>query len=494
MNGYADLPNLVPVMDTILGYLSVKERTRCKGVCSSWRQEIKRREKKSNTLVLHGGPYLWNFRWSHTNNHGLMKFENSFEMETTTFLWHQRTRSLLKRIKKLAILNVPLDPTDLTEAHLNYFKCCEEIEFRNVHVRQGTLTFDLPKLKVLVLKDCPVSKLTLNCPSLEVLFWTRQLERIDFQNVKKLKRLICFDWPATVSLNGKFVALEYLNFFAIGRMNDGLLNLLLGRIPNLKRFVFYSDDPQADLKSIRRQQKRYGLKNLEVLFNGFRKPVQLALSHVPALISIDKCIDQLFDHYSELVENSPWKVWIDYSQLFSKFKELPSNFFERFSQCYAIEIREVTNYTHLFGFLKCYPFVQQLYIHWSKVKAHRILDMVHLLQPSLIGLTIVEERPSELLEIDLSFLSRLLNLVNLRLESTHLPIAFLERVVIRRGAHLQKLEFDATATKHNITVSFISKGILLYDTTCRSKLIVSPSIEQLIPIIQSDPHLSAFFL
>lgn len=38
-----------------------------------------------------------------------------------------------------------------------------------------------------------------------------------------------------------------------------------------------------------------------------------------------------------------------------------------------IEMVEVTNYTHLFGVFKCYPFAPQLSIHFSKVKADLVV-------------------------------------------------------------------------------------------------------------------------
>ena len=55
------------------------------------------------------------------------------------------------------------------------------------------------------------------------------------------------------------------------------MNDLLHRMPNLKRLVTYSDDPEADLKIIRDQQKRCDLRQLEILFGGFSEPVKIEL-------------------------------------------------------------------------------------------------------------------------------------------------------------------------------------------------------------------------
>ena len=499
MNGYIDLPALWPVMDTILSYLSVKERVICKCVCRSWRAEIELREQMNDTLVLHLGPYPWNLHWSETNNRGLMKFENSFEMRQSTILEHPLTRSLLEKIKKLAIVDFHtgiLNPkVSSIQPYLGYFEQAEEIEIRGLLLKEEMLAIDLPKLKVLVIRDSQVRKLVLNCPSLEVLFWNRASREIDFQNVKKLKRLICFDW-STVSVNGKLENLEYLNLFTERdeRVNDRLLDLM----PNLRRFVIYSSDPQADLEIIREQQKRFGLENLEILFSGFRDPIEMPLNHLNGIVRLDVQVDQLLENYSKLVENSQWLVSIDYSRLFSKFKILPSDFVDRFSRPFSIQITEVTSYTHLFGFLKCYPVVENLIIHWSKVEADRILNMVHWLQPSLNELTIVEERPEDVHKIDLSFMRFLSMLAVLHLHSTYIPIEFLRKVATRRGTHFIALVFNEITTHYWMVIRFVSEGVVLYDPSIdpsiESEKVTFPSVEQLIAYAQTDSYLNSFFL
>ena len=491
MYGYANLPTLV--LNEIFGFLSVKQRVRCKCVCRSWKAEIELREQKRDALVLHFGPYLWNVRWCETNNRRPMKFENSFEVKRLTFLKHPLTRSLLK-IKKLAIVqycrNNFIQEAFNLQPYLIYLKHCEEIELRGLRL-EPTLTFNLPKLKVLVLNNSPLDKLVLNCPSLEVLFWNQRVDEIHFQSVKKLKRLICFGWPAKVSPKDKmFERVEYLNFFTAN--HDPVKGSLLNQMPKLKRFVLYSSNPQTDLEIIRAQES-YGLNNMEILLSGFRDPTGSGLCQdAHGIVYIDKRADSLLKNYPKLVENSPWRVCINYSKLYSQFGVLPSNFFERFHSPSAIEISSVRNYMHLLGFLKCYPFVEQLYIHWSKVDAQRILDLAYVLQPSLTRLTIVEERPSAVLAIDLSFM-RLFNLAFLFLECTHLPVDFLLDVAIKRGPHLQGIVFEDIITHHLLTIYFKSHGFLLVDFTSGPELQFD-SLDELISAMQSDPQLSGFLL
>ena len=493
MYDYAELPTLV--LNEIFGYLSVKERIKAKSVCRTWREEIELREQKSDTLVLHLGPYPWNVHWTETNNRRLMKFENSFKVKNLDILEHPLSRELLNKTKKLAILRSfgSLNSEYPTiEPCLSYFGNCEVIEIRDVFIG-GELTFELDKLRVLVFNNSSVDKLVLNCPSLEMLFLNKRVNEIDFQNVKKLKRLICFGWPETVSLDGKvFESLEYLNLnltVAHEPVNDRLLD----RMSMLKRLVIYSNNLQADLEIIREQQKRFGLKNLEVLFDGFRGPVRVASGEdTHEVMHVDKWLSKLFENYSKLEESSLCDTTVDYSKLFNKFKILPSNFFERFPQLATIEITQVTNYTHLFGFLKCCPFVQQLNIHLnSKVDANLILcQIMPLLHPSLKHVAIVEECPSAVLKIDLAFL-RLFHVAALRVETTRISAQFIRKVAARKGPYLQSIAFEMSTTGRYICIFFPKNVLLLLDD---GQSMEFPTVDPLISHMKSDPYLRSLLL
>lgn len=492
MHDYSRLPTLV--MNEIFGYLSVKQRVKCKAVCRAWRQEIELRDKKKDTLVLHLGPYLWNQRWGHPNNRGLMKFENSFEMERLSLLKHPLTRALLKKTRRLAIVNYHSSiEVPSIQPYIAYFDQCEEIEIQNFDLRtKGALTFDLPKLKVLVMRVTMIQRLVLNCPSLELLLSDWRFPEINIQRTNKLKRLFCCGWPTFVLPKDRFECLEYLNLFI--HQGERVYDSLLAWMPNLKRFVLYSRDPQSDLASIRKQQQRYGLRNLEVLSFGCSGATEIALQgNVWGVLEMNHCVGQLFENYSTLVENSPWKFSVDYSRLFSKFKILPSSFLERFNEPGQIEISKVTNYTHLFSFLRCYPFLLELKLHWSSVKANLILDLMHVLQPSLRSLVIVEENPSDVLAIDLSFMC-LFDIIILHLNSTRLPAAFLRRVASRRGPNFTWLWYDQIKTGQQLRISlgpggFPNNPIFMMDARSGRKYKFS-SVEELISTMQTDPRLS----
>lgn len=494
MYNYSRLPTLV--LNEIFGYLSVKEQIKCKSVCRSWRQEIELRETKRDTLVLHLGAYLWNIRWSQTANGKLIKYENSFEVKQLTFLKHSLTRRLLEKTKKLAIVNYHknfFDPRIMisnVHPYIDHFKACVEIEIRSFELK-GVLLFDLPKLKTLTIKDCLIDKLVLNCPSLESLFCNWTAKEIQFQTAKKLKRFVCFGCPVKVS-HGKFASLEYLNLFVANgeRVSDRLLD----QMPKLERLVLYSRNPLADLKSVREQQERCGLKQLDIRIAGFSEPVEIALEgDVTGTVKLDLCVDQLFDGYAKLVENSPWKACLDYSALFDKFKLLPSNFVERFREASVIEISSVASYTHLFEFIRCYPFVQQLRIHFSKVKANLILDQMHLLAPALRELTIVEQHSLDVLNIDLSFMY-LFDMVYVKLESNRLPAEFIRRVAAKRGKHFSGIEFEQSPSGHQMAIYFVPGGLVLVDISCGPTNFNFASVEQLISGMRNDRHLKTFLM
>ena len=430
-----------------------------------------------------------------------MRYEHSFGLNQLTSLKHPLTRLLLKRIKKLAVISFHRNASQMepiSSAQISYFGQCEEIELQNLE-HENPLIFNLPKLRVLTIRENSVDKLVLNCPSLEVLFCNWKVGEMDLRDVKKLKRLICFGWPDKVSLNGKLENLVYLNMFTAldERVDAHLLRLM----PNLKRFVIYTDNRPADLQIIRRQQKRYGLKNLEVLCAGFSGvPVDIGLSAGPSralngVLMMRRYTGDLFDNYSKLEENSMWRISIDYSTLFNKFKILPSNFFQRFSEYWDIEISAVTSHRHLFEFLRCCPFIERLKIHsFSKLKGDRILDLMHLQRQPLTGLTIVERRTADVLKINPSFI-RLFDFANVTLESTHLPIEFLRKVEPYMSRNYSGLSFQPIGSDDQIIVLFLPKGAAGFlDTRFSPTPMTFPSLDYLIGWMRDEPLTRGFLV
>lgn len=181
--------------------------------------------------------------------------------------------------------------------------------------------------------------------------------------------------------------------------------------------------------------------------------------------------------------------------LFSKFKILPNNFFQRFNEYWDIKISAVTNHRHLFEFLRCCPFIERLKIHsFSKLKGDRILDLMHLQRQPLTGLTIVERQASDALKINPSFI-RLFDFANVTLESTHLPIEFLRKVEPYMSRNYSGLSFQPIGSDDQIIVLFLPKGAAGFlDTRFSPTPMTFPSLDYLIGWMRDEPLTRGFLV
>lgn len=454
---YSKLPILV--LNLIFDHLSYKERVKCKAVCHSWRERIELVDAKRKTLVLHFGPYLLNLKWSYSDQtRHLMKYGNSFELRRPpsfsgdlSFLKHPLTRTTFKHIKKLCIYDysecLPMNMKfSNPNEYLDFLDQCEEIEILNLQL-PGNAVFELPKLRVLTIKSgaldrllirtrASVLSLVLRSPSLQVLVIGGELEKIDCAYPEQLKHIECHEWPARgFESNGKqLTGLQYLNLFnGAGSTANGEL---LKQMPNLKKLIFHSDN-KATWESFQLQKQRFGLNDLTILNYGFVGPAAVYEWDKRISLTYHK-VEHVFNNYSHL-EAVPWKIHLDYTKLFDKFKILPSNFFERFSNISMVQIDEVTSMMHLFAFLRHCPCLDRLLLDFSLLKdANLVLEQMQLLSPSLRSLSIFTgtHSPNEVIDYDLSFFS-LLKLTEVELRSFCLPIDFLRKLISKGGAHLQ---------------------------------------------------------
>lgn len=450
---YSKLPILV--LDCISDYLSYKERVKCKAVCRGWRRAIEPRDKARQTLVLHVGPYLLNQKWSYSNQRRrLMGYANSFEIQSLNFLAHPLTRSSFKHIKKLCIFEYNDYLLLNTTVHnirqgIDFLKQCEEIEILNLILPDKLVVFELPKLKVLVIKSGSTDylitssglseiSLMLRSPSLQVLVFACPVSKIDCRYPKSLKHIECIEWPSEFKTNGtELTALEYLNL--LNGERSAAKDDLLKTMPNLKKLIFHSDE-QAVSKSFEEQKQRFRLNRLEILNFGlfgrahaheWEKGISLTCGGTKPL----------FDNYPR-IESVPWKISLKYDELFNQFKILPSNFFERFRITY-VQIGEVTSMTHLFAFLRHCPFLEKMMLNFDMLKEYSlVLEQMQLLSPSLRTLHIFTEtqNANQFLSFDLAFLS-VLKLVCIDVSAHFIPADFLRKLMNRRGDHFKVFRF-----------------------------------------------------
>ena len=190
-------------------------------------------------------------------------------------------------------------------------------------------------------------------------------------------------------------------------------------MPKLKKLVLYTNDGRNELSKLERQKQRYCLPDLKIFTYEF----------ATFFLVNDPNINEPFMNYP-MMERVNWEVFFDYELLFKRFRILPGDFFTKFPKIGSLKIGKVTNYKHLFGFLKHCPRLESLAIWLSKIREIRFLDQLFLLTPALLILTIMEDHPPALFDYDYTFLSSL-KVILVRLECKQLPDTFFGTVYQR---------------------------------------------------------------
>ena len=423
-----ELPTLV--INAIFDYLSLKERIKCKSVCVQWRIEIELKDKNKEVLILHTDAYSLNRRWLYTNNRGLMRYENSFEMKSLDFLKQPFTRSYFKSIKKLAIFDFAVTCFEIENfyQYINFFSKCEKIEINGVDTELDEMLINLPKLRVLAISHFAINKLIIDCPLLHTfIIYPLFCKEIIYKNPKPLKHLEAKNCFLNFKITGKFTSLEFFKLFNELIKLDGNL---LSKTPNLKQLIIYTKFNE-DIKYLENQKKLHNLNELDILVSGFKgiRAVRPAINKNPILLKDDNEIGKLFDNYSNLVENSIWNTKVDYFKLIQKFKILPSNFFEKF-YVRIVVIEKVYNYLHLFQFLKFCSHLEAFDLYYSNVDSKLILGQSFIFAPSLILFRIFEDNHLNLIEFgkNLAFIRFLEKLICICIASSRIPVKLIKKV------------------------------------------------------------------
>ena len=111
---------------------------------------------------------------------------------------------------------------------------------------------------------------------------------------------------------GKFTNLEIFKLF---NANKKLKGNLLGKMPNLKKLIIYTKFDE-DVEHLDNQKKLHRLNELDIVLFGFKgKRVCLPVNNSQIVLIDDSYICELFDNYSNLVENSIWQAQINYFKL-----------------------------------------------------------------------------------------------------------------------------------------------------------------------------------
>lgn len=414
----SDLPSLV--FGEIFGFLTFKQRAKCKQVCRAWRDEIESRDAGKSALVFHTSFFPLNRKWGMADKR-LMKIENSIQIASFESLRAPALRSHFKHLKRVQLLNnyalLLENRFAKFDGYIDWLVECEELEVQGFEFGDET-TFSLPRLRTLALKKIECDQLTVDCPSLEVLIiWAINLKRADYKSTDRLKYL---EVSTHTALNFKpgteFQRLECLN------VNDRAYFLhqerdrrreLIRCMPGLKKLVCYSNCIRRKfLTEIANWRKEQNGPNddLQILVSGFESTGEIIYSgnSDSTVMLSEEYVEPLFENYTRLVESDcAWDVLIDYNDLFAKFRILPRNFFVSFPDVYLVKITSVPCYNHLFSFLKLCPALDSLEFHksLSKIKPE-FLDLLYLLTPSLRFMIIREDHHPKA-RIDCMFLRNL---------------------------------------------------------------------------------------
>ena len=284
------------------------------------------------------------------------------------------------------------------DGYIDWLVECEQLEVQGFEFGNET-TFNLPRLKTLALKRVECEQLTIDCPSLESLIIWSILERVRYRSIEQLKYLECNTHKAlNFEPNTVFKSLESLN------VNDKSYFLhsererrreLLRCMPALKKLICYSNGIRRSfLTEIQNWKQEFGLNDLRVSVSGFENGLIIYSGNSDSSIMLtEQYVEPVFNNYTRLVDsNCSWDVLLDYDELFANFKILPANFFVNFPNIYCVKISNVTSYTHLFGFLKLCPSLDNLELNRSLTKIKpEFLDLLHLLTPSLRFLMVEED-------------------------------------------------------------------------------------------------------
>ena len=96
--------------------------------------------------------------------------------------------------------------------HIDFLQQCEQIEILNLSL-PGEEVFELPKLRVLVIKKAVGIKvsLVLRSPSLQILLFDCEVNKVTCDYPTELKHIECYEWPTEFKSNYDLTGLHTPN-------------------------------------------------------------------------------------------------------------------------------------------------------------------------------------------------------------------------------------------------------------------------------------------
>ena len=359
-----NLPLLV--LEKIFSELTnLNEVIRCSSVCKNWR--VAYEVCKPTTLCLFSDFMPLNYRLAYSTER-VKRCQFFKTSEDLQFLASEITKTHFANIRKLIIIaSNPRDFNFKIEYHpfsfgkqLNHFQKLEYLEIqRRIWLDLKDSKLDLPMLKVLLFnpnrkkkdfdKDEILPKVMLNTPSLEVLeiYPRRDFPFSEFilkfpHQLKSLTAIVSTFDPKT-----KFEQLECL---AVRMSQHNYRDDFLSSFPNLKLLLLliYCEDRDELEKQLIEQKKRYGLDDLEILFNGPDDDFDCILDHDNYTPDYENW--RKYMRHKEIVQYCPIELMVDFNELIEQ--AVPLEHFQSFFRINVLKLGNVADQSLLLDFLK----------------------------------------------------------------------------------------------------------------------------------------------
>ena len=413
-------------LEKILGYLSLADLLKSRGVSRAWRNMIDSVRVRSLCYSKHPSDFIVRKNRLVSGEYA-QNFICSPRLEALAKTFGATILSNLKRLRLCQFRYGMKKKGPSLFTTLNSFTQLEELVLFDLQLLlcnapKLELEINLPMLRAIQIVDVwEIWKLTLNAPRLQEIrlesYLTLNLVHADsvekliggYIGVKKMKKLKCLHWNSLTSVDSD--------------------RTLLSSLENLQ--AIHLNHPH-DVYSLFEQRRRYDRPDLEIYYCGL-----LLNSPDEPIVSFNRVyhnetiFDCLTENQSRLADEIPFSYYLPYSRIESVPPELAINVVSRLTDLNRITVSTpVHNIERFFEFFKTFHHIANL--EFIGDQQQNLFDQLPD-HPAIQDLTI-NNAPS-----DIRFLFRLKSLVRLHLDY---PVdAELVRKVLQKFKFLSRFKF-----------------------------------------------------
>lgn len=394
-------------------------------VCRQWKSELDNHKPTSLCLyhLLYHPP---NIQWAFTNQ--LVGYHNSFQITNS-----KQIDLILQKfcfVKRCFLFQISTLDSELLN-RINEFEHLEQLEIYGVHLAKTRI--ESAKLRALSLKYSTFTSLRLETPALEALICHEEIARIRFDYPAQIKTLLVSKYDPHIT---QLVNLERLACIAFEAVDSKFLE----HFPHLTQIQVNNPNHAIDdpvIGELRRQKRVLALADLDIIGFCFDHPFNRVNDPDFAITSAN--VQAIHDNYSRIPLNLQFLFEVDYNALFQTFRQLPSDFFAKFTDIEVVRIRGQTQLDDLMRFLKRCVHLYSVWIQNTGLE-QQFFDQLHAIQ-ALEEITIDE--PVWRIR-DYRFLDRLTYLKTVLIYSPLFPIRFFQ-LFFERIKYASELYFRNTS-------------------------------------------------